>query len=64
MRLFSRHILHLLSAYCHGELSEKEAREISAHLETCPRCRAEYEVIRKSNEALRQMPTLSAPDSL
>jgi hypothetical protein len=64
MRLFSAHIQHLLSAFCHGELSGEDTRRVAAHLETCARCRMEYEAIRKGDEAVQYLPARSAPDSL
>lgn len=64
MRLYSVHVSPLLSAYLDGELSEKERSRVAAHLETCARCREEYEAIRSAAQALSSLPYTSAPASL
>ncbi len=51
----------LLALYPDG-LSEKQAREVASHLETCPRCRAEWEKLRRALEGLRSLPEVEVSD--
>ena len=44
--MFSQHVTRDLSAYCHGEVSNEESRQIAEHLIACSRCRAQYEEIK------------------
>jgi len=44
--MFKQHVGKELSAYCHGELGPEDSRRVAAHLESCGRCRKEYEEVR------------------
>ena len=62
--MFSRHVTKKLSAYCHGELSEKESRRVAEHLLKCDRCRREHEEIKTGILMAEYLPQVSAPESL
>jgi FecR-like protein/putative zinc finger protein len=62
--MFSRHVGKQLSAYCHGELSDQQSRDVSEHLVACERCRAEYEQISFGIRLAEQLPQASAPASM
>jgi ferric-dicitrate binding protein FerR (iron transport regulator) len=64
MKMFTRHMRRRLSAYCNGELSAEETRRVREHLLGCRRCRSEYDEIRLGVELARQLPLVSAPESL
>ncbi|MFO8007042.1 MAG: zf-HC2 domain-containing protein [Candidatus Brocadiia bacterium] len=50
------------SEYLDGRLEEGRRRELEAHLEQCPACRAEIEALRRTVEVLGKLPARSAPD--
>ncbi len=62
--MFSKHVTRELSAYCHGELSVGESRQIAEHLIACRRCRAEFEQIKLGVSFAESLPQIEAPDSL
>ncbi|MGH9971847.1 MAG: zf-HC2 domain-containing protein [Pyrinomonadaceae bacterium] len=62
--MFSKHVTKDLSAYCHGELTAKESREIAEHLIGCQQCRAEFEEIKLGVHLASHLPQLEAPASL
>jgi ferric-dicitrate binding protein FerR (iron transport regulator) len=62
--MFGKHISKQLSAYCHGELSERESRRVAEHLLSCAACRARYEDIRLAVRLAEHLPKASAPDGL
>lgn len=62
--MFSKHVTDKLTAYCHGELAQSEARQLGEHLLKCQRCRKEYEEIKKTIAQAEQLPIVKAPDSL
>jgi hypothetical protein len=62
--MFSKHVTKELSAYCHGEVSTEESRQIAEHLIGCNRCRAQFEEIKLGVKLAEHLPQLSAPDSL
>jgi ferric-dicitrate binding protein FerR (iron transport regulator) len=64
MRMFTRHVRRRLSAYCNGELSAEESRRVREHLLGCRRCRGEYDEIKLGVELARQLPLVSAPQSI
>jgi len=54
-----------LTAYIHGELSERDFQALEAHLETCESCRAELEAQRATLELLgAALETAPAPERL
>jgi hypothetical protein len=62
--MFSKHVTKELSAYCHGEVTNAEARLIAEHLIGCNRCRAQFEEIKFGVKLAERLPQVSAPDSL
>ena len=62
--MFSKHVDKELSAYCHGELSATESRQVAEHLIGCHRCRAEFEEVKLGVKLAEHLPQISAPDSL
>ena len=62
--MFSRHVSKQLVAFADGELSAAEALRVEAHLERCPRCRAELEQIRLGIRLVASLPRPAAPDTL
>lgn len=59
--MFSQHVSKNLSAYCHGELTEAEARRVAEHLIGCQRCRREFEEIKFGIKLAEQLSPVSAP---
>jgi len=51
----------LLQPLLDDELSESVAANLRAHLQTCPRCRAEFAVLRSLDRALNDEPTVDPP---
>jgi predicted anti-sigma-YlaC factor YlaD len=62
--MFNRHVTNSLTRYCDGELSAAEAQRVEAHVASCAQCRATLDEIRFSVTLVRQLSTVSAPDSL
>jgi hypothetical protein len=58
------HVKHLLSAYCHGQLSPDESCWVARHVRECARCRIEYERIRLGVDLAENIGTVAAPESL
>ncbi|MCB2223974.1 MAG: zf-HC2 domain-containing protein [Actinobacteria bacterium] len=54
----------LLSALLDGELTAAERRDVHTHLESCARCRDEYEAVRATRDAVRELPLLDLPPGL
>lgn len=50
------------SAYLDGELPGEIARAVRSHLETCPRCRQEYEALQRLWDLLAAAPVAVPPD--
>src|ERR1044072_10036507 len=59
--MFNKHVAKQLSAYCHGELPEQEARRVAEHLLKCERCRKEYDEIRLGVQLASKLPQVTAP---
>ncbi|HEX8846351.1 MAG TPA: FecR domain-containing protein [Pyrinomonadaceae bacterium] len=64
MKMRSFHVRQKLSAYCHGELTEEESREVAEHLIGCQRCRGEFEEIKLGIRFAEQLPRANAPASM
>lgn len=62
--MFAKHVTKDLSAYCHGEVANDEARRIAEHLIGCSRCRAQFEEIKLGVRLAEQLAQPPAPDSL
>jgi hypothetical protein len=62
--MFSNHVTKDLSAYCHGELSSAESRQLAEHLISCSKCRIKLEEIKLGIRLAEQLPQHSAPDHL
>lgn len=56
--------LRLLPALIEGNLSPRDEREVSAHLETCPECAREMRFVLQTREALRQLPSHQPPTGI
>jgi anti-sigma factor RsiW len=65
MFTFNRHtrLREMVSAYIDGKLTERERAVIETHLPQCESCRAEFEAMRATSEALRALPAVAAPRS-
>lgn len=50
------HITDFLGAYVLGALDEQEAREVEAHLERCPECRAQRDELARMRDTLGEVP--------
>lgn len=55
-----QHVNHLLNEYYDGELSPARRRQVEAHLQACPACRAELEQVRQLSALLGEV---SLPDA-
>jgi hypothetical protein len=62
--MFSKHVTKNISAYCDGEVSAAESRQISEHLMACAKCRAQFEEIKVGIRLAEQLPRLTASESL
>jgi putative zinc finger protein/FecR-like protein len=62
--MFAKHVTKDLSAYCHGELSPRDASRVAEHLIGCQQCRAEFEEIKLGVRFAERLPEIAAPDSL
>jgi len=62
--MFGNHVIKFLSAYAHGELPAGEVERVAAHLQTCRKCREEFEEIKLGIRLAECLPSVSAPDSL
>src|SRR5215216_4531572 len=62
--MFSRHVTNDISAYCHGELSSEESKQLAEHIISCGTCRAKFEEVKLGIKLAEQLPQLSAPDYL
>ena len=64
MKMFNKHVLKKLSAYCHGELPAEESSRVAEHLLACERCRSEYDDIKLGVQLAEQLPIVDAPAEL
>lgn len=55
-------VKELLWGYCEGELSEQEAADVKAHLESCAECRRELELCREMQEMLHALSEEELPE--
>src|SRR5688500_9277064 len=62
--MWTRHVEHLLTRYCDGDLPVADVQRVDAHLATCVRCRSAHEDIRFSATLVRQLSTVTAPPSV
>ncbi len=62
--MFLKHVTKNLSAYCHGEVTPDQSRQIAEHLLSCNRCRQQFEEIKLGVKLAERLPQLAAPDSL
>src|SRR5689334_14039705 len=62
--MFSNHVTKNLSAYCHGEVSPEEARQVSEHIMACAKCRTAFEEIKLGIRFAQQLTHFSAPDTM
>lgn len=64
MKMFKKHVVKQLSAYCNDELPSDEARRVGEHLLACKRCRKEHDEVKLGVQLAQQLPLLSAPGEL
>ncbi|HWO02509.1 MAG TPA: zf-HC2 domain-containing protein [Blastocatellia bacterium] len=64
MKMFNKHVIKKLSAYCNGELPAEEAGRIGEHLLVCERCRREYDDIKLGVQLAERLPLVEAPSEL
>lgn len=64
MKMFTRHVVKQLSAYCNGELSAEQAKWVREHVLACERCRKQHDEIKLGVHLAQQLPMVSAPDDL
>jgi anti-sigma factor RsiW len=62
--MFASHVSKNLSAYCHGELSETESRQVAEHLIGCRRCQMELGQIKLGIGLAERLPIAQAPESM
>jgi anti-sigma factor RsiW len=62
--MFERHVSGRLSAYLHGQVAQKEARRVAAHLASCEKCREELAEIKAGSDLAGNLRAASAPDAL
>ncbi len=62
--MFSRPVTKDISAYCHGELSNEDAKQFAEHVISCARCRTKFEEVKLGVKLAEQLPQLTAPDNL
>jgi hypothetical protein len=64
MKMFKKHVIKQLSAYCNDELPSDEARRVGEHLLVCKRCRKEHDEVKLGVQLAQQLPLLAAPGEL
>lgn len=64
MKMFKKHVIKQLSAYCNDELPSGEAKRVGEHLLACKRCRKEHDEVKLGVQLAQQLPLLSAPGEL
>ena len=64
MKMFKKHVIRELSAYCNDELPSGEARRVREHLLACKRCRKEHDEVMLGVQLAQQLRLLSAPGEL
>jgi hypothetical protein len=55
------HVREKLSAHCNDELTAEERRDVGLHLESCARCKREFEEIKLGVALARMLPHADAP---
>jgi predicted PP-loop superfamily ATPase len=56
-------ILELLPKFIENDFSDMESDEIKTHINSCGKCRKEYEAMKKLVDRLEEMPLVSVPTS-
>ena len=64
MKMFNKHVIKKLSAYCHSELPPEDARRVGEHMLVCERCRKEFDDIKLGVQLAEQLPIVEAPAEL
>jgi hypothetical protein len=64
MKMFKKHAIKELSAYCNEELSTEQSRRVREHLLACKRCRKEHDEVKLGVQLAQQLPLVSAPGEL
>lgn len=61
MKMFTKHVIKQLSAYCNGELASDQSQRVREHLLACKRCRKEHDEIKLGVNLAQQLPLATAP---
>jgi hypothetical protein len=64
MKMFNKHVIKKLSAYCNDELPAEESRRVGEHLLVCARCRKEHDQVMLGVQLAQQLPLVSAPGEM
>jgi FecR-like protein/putative zinc finger protein len=64
MKMFKKHAIKKLSAYCNDELLAEESTRVHEHLLACKRCRKEHDEVKLAVHLAQQLPLVSAPGEL
>jgi hypothetical protein len=62
--MFTKHVIKQLSAYCNGELSTEESRDVREHLLACERCRHEHDEMKLGVQLAQQLRLATAPGDM
>lgn len=62
--MFGNHVNKKLSAYCNDELTADVRLDVELHLESCARCKREYEEIKLGVALARTLPQADAPEGM
>jgi hypothetical protein len=57
-------VRHTLAAFCDGDVSLEQSREVRLHLAGCPSCASLYRQFARARAALRALPVLTPPGDL
>lgn len=64
MKMFNKHVIKQLSAYCNDELPAEKARHVGEHLLACKQCRKQHDAVKLGVQLAQQLPLVSAPGEL
>jgi hypothetical protein len=61
--MLCRKVLELLPRFIENDFSDEEIAEVQLHVETCERCRKEYDAMRSLVDHLDCLPTVGVPNT-
>jgi ferric-dicitrate binding protein FerR (iron transport regulator) len=64
MKIFHRHVSHLLTLHIDHALGARAAQRVERHLAQCPRCRDEHKQIQVGMAVLDNLSSTKAPDAI